>query len=300
VLTQTYSTTFLDVPPGNYFLRVEDRYQQRIQRAVAIDTTIEMAPVIYGTANFGISPFEVEFWFDANTNVRHIEWQYNEQTSQELRPVFRFVGEGEHLVYLTVFSGNPNDPGVCAETVGPFVVLTEQQVVIQVPDVITPNGDGINDYFEVYQKNLQHIEVQILDRRGVLVYAYDDLEGFWDGKYSNGKEAPDAMYYYHIKGIGFDELLHSRSGMFQLIRETIHVFPNPASGLVNIEWPGRITHVAEVGVYDLRGNRVLLMQELSSPGLVQLDISGLEDGVYLVRVSDGINIMNARLHVLKR
>lgn len=72
------------------------------------------------------------------------------------------------------------------------------------PEVITPNGDGLNDAFyidcfEQYEK----VGIQIFNRWGSLVYENDDYQNDWSGTSENqmninGNQLPEATYYYLI------------------------------------------------------------------------------------------------------
>jgi gliding motility-associated-like protein len=67
-----------------------------------------------------------------------------------------------------------------------------------IPNVFTPNGDGINDTWQV--KNLPEYTACIVDiynRYGQLVYHSTGYAHDWDGK-SNGKPLPAGTYYYII------------------------------------------------------------------------------------------------------
>jgi gliding motility-associated-like protein len=67
-----------------------------------------------------------------------------------------------------------------------------------IPNVFTPNGDGINDTWQV--KNLPEYTACIVDiynRYGQLVYQSTGYAHEWDGK-SNGKPLPAGTYYYII------------------------------------------------------------------------------------------------------
>ncbi|MBX2905587.1 MAG: PKD domain-containing protein [Taibaiella sp.] len=71
---------------------------------------------------------------------------------------------------------------------------------IVIYDVITPNGDGVNDYWVIngitdYPGNL----VQIFDKWGDLVYEKNGYKKEWTGQGSKGGELPDGVYYYIVK-----------------------------------------------------------------------------------------------------
>jgi gliding motility-associated-like protein len=71
-------------------------------------------------------------------------------------------------------------------------------VEISIPNTFTPNGDDVNDKWEI--KNLQayqNCSVQIFNRWGQQVYSSRGYGKPWDGTY-NGKPLPFGTYYYVI------------------------------------------------------------------------------------------------------
>jgi gliding motility-associated-like protein len=80
------------------------------------------------------------------------------------------------------------------------------------PNVITPNGDGTNDVFEI--ANLpENTEVIILNRWGNTVFSSANYQNNWDGKDTSGKELVDGIYTYKysaeagLTGHGFVHLI---------------------------------------------------------------------------------------------
>ncbi len=76
------------------------------------------------------------------------------------------------------------------------------------PNVFSPNGDGINDFWCFPINNLP---IQILNRWGEVVV--DCENGIWDGKTREGKECSDGVYFYVVRDKNFDF-----NGFIQLIR----------------------------------------------------------------------------------
>ena len=64
-----------------------------------------------------------------------------------------------------------------------------------IPKGLSPNGDGLNDTWEL--SNLDVKQVKIYNRYGTEVYSKSDYTNEWDGT-SKGNELPDATYYYVI------------------------------------------------------------------------------------------------------
>lgn len=70
--------------------------------------------------------------------------------------------------------------------------------VIYVPNAFTPNGDGLNDYFEVKAANIHTYKLEIFNQWGEMIYHSDNPKIHWDGTYMN-KPCPADVYVYVIK-----------------------------------------------------------------------------------------------------
>ena len=107
---------------------------------------------------------------------------------------------GDHYVVLTVTNVNG-----CT---GVDSVLIQISDVVNVPNVFTPNGDGINDFmildYNVFQDGF---DLVILNRWGNVVHEVNGETGLvlWDGNSMAGKECNDGVYFYKIEGIMFGE-----------------------------------------------------------------------------------------------
>ena len=61
---------------------------------------------------------------------------------------------------------------------------------------ISPNGDGLNDNFELSEMNVSKLE--IFNRYGMIVYEKNNYTNEWYGQTDKGEELPDGTYYYVI------------------------------------------------------------------------------------------------------
>ncbi len=79
-------------------------------------------------------------------------------------------------------------------------VVTVIPYCVKVMNAFTPNGDGINDKWLVTNgaSCSQQIIVKVFNRYGELVYANDNYNNDWDGRYK-GKPIADGTYYYSIQ-----------------------------------------------------------------------------------------------------
>lgn len=72
---------------------------------------------------------------------------------------------------------------------------------ISIPNTFTPNGDNINDTWNIGNLDPNaKISVEIMSRYGARVYFSNGYSVPWDG-YNNGVPVPFGVYYYVIKGV---------------------------------------------------------------------------------------------------
>lgn len=116
----------------------------------------------------------------------------------------RVLGMGNHVMYINV----ENEIG-CVFSHRYEIHVTE----CTPPRGISPNGDGLNDNFDLTDYHL--LELKIFNRHGIEVYAHGlGYTNQWEGQSSNGDLLPDGTYYYHfITPTGL------KTGYVQLVRE---------------------------------------------------------------------------------
>ncbi len=66
-----------------------------------------------------------------------------------------------------------------------------------VPNVFSPNGDGANDFLNVYGNCITAIDFLIFDRWGELVFESTDINQGWDGTYK-GQKLDEAVFVYKL------------------------------------------------------------------------------------------------------
>jgi len=102
------------------------------------------------------------------------------------------LGFGDNTFIFSVTNGKCVAPEA-------YVTLTVPELVI--PQGVTPNNDGINDYFNVEGLEFTRNELVIINTSGAVVYRSldyrsDDPVSAWTGLDLSGKEVPEGTYYY--------------------------------------------------------------------------------------------------------
>ena len=151
-------------------------------------------------------PPEPEFVFDQDGSIvqfeqlidgvfTEFEWDFNNDgsiDSYEFAPSHTYEEEGDFVVVLNAY----DDLG-CQNSYN-AIVNVYTTLFFYAPNVFTPNGDGVNESFNVSvvgQKE-DEFELLIFDRWGNRLFYTQNPSDGWDGKYPNGKEVPQDIYMY--------------------------------------------------------------------------------------------------------
>ena len=105
--------------------------------------------------------------------------------------VFNDVTPGNHTVTVSDING-------CSAS------ITTEVLVIDYPKFFTPNGDGINDTWNLFGLNQPDSKVYIFDRYGKLLKQISSVSSGWDGTF-NGEELPSTDYWFTV------DFLHSNT-----------------------------------------------------------------------------------------
>jgi len=114
-------------------------------------------------------------------------------------------GSTENSINLSLSPGNYTvtimDNNACTKDTS-FVIATISSDCV--PNVFTPNGDNINDTWNLESTFLySDSEVRIYGRYGRLLFQSVGYSTPWDGKTENGNDVSEGAYFYHIE-IGHD------------------------------------------------------------------------------------------------
>lgn len=122
-----------------------------------------------------------------------------------------FSGECNVLLIVS------NDFG-CIDSTRQILIIRPFQT-IYIPNAFSPNGDGVNDSYHFYGKNLggADFNFRIFDRWGKLIFYSTQSTFEWDGRYE-GKMCPPDIYNYHLEYVDSDMIRHELNGSIYLMR----------------------------------------------------------------------------------
>jgi gliding motility-associated-like protein len=95
--------------------------------------------------------------------------------------------------YRYIVKANAVESGLPQAVSNP-VILTKSANIFY-PTAFTPNGDNLNDLFNVFGQYIVTFEMNIFNRWGELVFSSTALEQGWDGSFS-GNPMPEGTYTF--------------------------------------------------------------------------------------------------------
>jgi len=98
------------------------------------------------------------------------------------------------------------------------ITMTIHVQGIDVPNVFTPNGDGVNDLFVVDNHGMETLNMLIFNRWGSKVYEWNTTQTAWDGTGLDGENVADGVYFYVLTAVGEDGHPYEERGSVTLIR----------------------------------------------------------------------------------
>ncbi len=140
--------------------------------------------------------FTVFFRRNARDEYRFLESVAARKPDGSVKDSIEFVRAGDVTRELGCYAFNATDTlGNVSKLTADFCI--DNCPVVVLPNVFTPNGDGINDVFRASQyRSVRSLKFKIYDRWGVLITDSEDPMRLWDGKTRSGAQVPVGQYFY--------------------------------------------------------------------------------------------------------
>jgi gliding motility-associated-like protein len=98
-----------------------------------------------------------------------------------------------------------------------------QKSQLDIPNVFSPNGDGVNDVFYFKHQSLESCRLTIMDRSGKVVYkrTIEDIYDWrgWDGNLrESDRRAPEGQYYFVVEALGYDAVQYKDPTIWETMK----------------------------------------------------------------------------------
>jgi gliding motility-associated-like protein len=144
---------------------------------------------------------------DRNQGTAGVSWLWN---TGETGPQIAVVKPGDYTVVVTKNGCSTAD-----------TVVVVSDCYMDIPNVFSPNGDGVNDYFfprQLLTRGMIEFSMTIYNRWGQQVYQTTSIDGRgWDGNFNNIPQ-PIGVYVYIIDATFKDGQVEHHKGNVTLLR----------------------------------------------------------------------------------
>ncbi|MFA4851227.1 MAG: FISUMP domain-containing protein [Bacteroidales bacterium] len=76
---------------------------------------------------------------------------------------------------------------------------------------------------------------------------------------------------------------------------TLHIYPNPMTGNCSVDFEATAQSKTTIGLYDITGKRILQVQELLLKGYHTYSLSGINSGIYFIKVESDKFLYTAKI-----
>ncbi|MFN4123092.1 MAG: gliding motility-associated C-terminal domain-containing protein [Flavobacteriales bacterium] len=160
------------------------------------------------------APFNLEA-FNESVNAASCQWFLNGEPIQDVNGnalSLLLEQTGDYVLKLVC----QNDKE-CTDQDSITFTIIDKTVVLEIPNVFTPNGDNVNDLFTFNAQGIKQLAGRIFNRWGKIVYEWEGLQAYWDGKI-NDKEAPAGAYFYVVDTTDIFDVNKQIKGTVTLVR----------------------------------------------------------------------------------
>lgn len=172
-------------------------------------------------AGFNFSPDNSDYpaliqFTNNSKNAYFFLWDFDDNGAQSNlpNPTYTYQLPRKYEVWLKV-----SDSLGCSDSTSRFVSVVEE-AHLNVPNVFTPNSNGLNDSFEVvYTKSsFEYVSYMIFNRWGDLIYSTKFPGGaWWDGTYKS-EPCPEGVYFFIVDAKAFNGKEYNLHGTVTLLR----------------------------------------------------------------------------------
>lgn len=198
---------------GSYLLRFDINKPDGLKIIRYKNIIILPLPVAAFRINMNQMP-KVNF-MNQSKNFDYLSWNFGDgYTSAESNASHKYSDTGLFKVKLIVSYKNE-----CFDTNVQSLVIKKYPEVY-IPNIFTPDGDGIHDYYKISIEHESYYSLIIFDRNRHEVFKSENKNEYWDGSdMKTGKECPEGTYFYLLNyKFEKDGPIIPRQGSITLVR----------------------------------------------------------------------------------
>jgi len=175
---------FDHLAPGDYTLSVTDSYSCVIDSTFHLDSRHSAAVIAFTTQSVDCGASYGILSLNGDSDMRYL-----------IRESGRIASAGDTL-HLTAGQYHMTISNVDC-TRDTLITIPAGDCPFYIPNVFTPNHDGVNDLFRP-EGQIEILSMLIYDRWGGCLYSGNGPEAAWDGRF-NGRDLQPGVYVYSLR-----------------------------------------------------------------------------------------------------
>jgi gliding motility-associated-like protein len=219
------SPNFSNLSAGIYTLTTTNSIGCKYKQALNLSNINPVHASISSSSHVGFAPFTTNLT-NYSTGSTSYTWYIDGNIYNTKNLSYTFNSSGTYTVLMVADYDNN---ALCKDTAYQTVFVKEpptDSLNITVPNIFSPNADGINDAWQItvssYQYTVNSYSCVIYDRWGIKVFETSNISEAWSGKTTSGLPCSAGTYFYIIKltatnskGVGEDK---DFKGYLELVR----------------------------------------------------------------------------------
>ncbi len=238
------ANVFSGLGTGNYSIQITDANGCSFTDTLIITETNNVQANFTANPQSGVAPLNVDFT-NTSTGANNFSWTISNENGDTIWEIpvctgmtvncgfsYTFDSAGTYQVCLVAFNNIPT----CADTICQTIIV-EDEIMLTIPNVFTPNGDRSNDNFVIQLTGaslIKSLKAEVFNRWGQLVssseFQVQDLKSkiasslamtqltLWDGYTTAAAKVPEGTYFYVISYETIDGEIESKKGSVTLLK----------------------------------------------------------------------------------